>query len=235
MRIQVSSAFKDASGRSSKLTVLKGRTTTIARSHVKPIDPKSSEQLKSRNLFSNLSKIWATLDQSQQDAWINCTLSINHHPEINQRYFSSGFTLFKSVNLYANYFKLTNLILTPPTFEKPHIYGDIYNCFTPQCPTINNMTIYFPPVDRNECIMLLCTPSLPTGCNSFENKYKPIFIHYGPDSGFFDNYYLQYISVFGSLVGGSKISYRAIYYNPLGANPIKFWSGPDHPGIVIPW
>jgi len=232
LRFELNGMFNDAGGRLRHLTLFKGRTVSIARQIVRPKNPQTSSQIKTRSYFTTNTTGWRALSQADQTSWINAALEHHHSGKINYKYNSTGAAYYSAVNNTANFFNIFPPITTPPPLTPPTNNGDIDNIFSGSTPTPALISIDIPLVSSGDLLCIYATQCFSFGVNTFKGKYRPIKICVAGAAQTAYDITAEYIAVFGTPIVGQKFSFRCRRYNIAGGSPIKYWGESELSGKV---
>jgi len=98
MLIQFGTIVTGASGSIGGITLARNANSAYARKKVKSVNPNTIPQQNRRNMFGANSRVWKTLDPTQQAGWNAAVSSFPYKNKLNIASTYTGFQLFSKLN-----------------------------------------------------------------------------------------------------------------------------------------
>jgi len=188
---------------------------TLARTR----NPQTKYQMAIRARFTLLSQGWRDLTESQRESWYGAESEFSRSNRFGDTVLLSGKNLYNALNAQRLIIGLQIVVVAPlPT--------TLDTALITQADIRESAGIFIirGRFAQSKKYIVVATPSLSQGVNSFNDKFKIIGIvlssFSGTDIGSFSDNYNKYVDVFGVPKGGSKIFVGLYSINSSGQKAI---------------
>lgn len=216
-KIKYSALVSDMRGKLNGSVMSKNRSGSYVRNKVTPSNPQTSAQMLIRGIFSEITKGWSNLTNSQRQSWENSVEAFQGTNIFGDSVKPSGKTLFQKLNQNLMITGQASVTTCPDPAELPYvnIAAAMFDASdgTLQLTTSGNTT--------DNKLVIFATAPLTQGTKFVKNKLRKIAVVAGQD-GYDENIYSFYQQKFGNLAVGDNVYIGVRVINQSGqASPME--------------
>ena len=119
MKIHPSGIISDMNGKLGGSSIQRNRSGLYLKNWQRPKKTISQQSFQSKNIFSELQKLWSLLSDAQRTSWINLSKEIRKNNAVSMPMHLSGINLFLSCNRNLHYLTFPYIYDPEPTLFFP--------------------------------------------------------------------------------------------------------------------